>query len=387
MKTRCENIMKTVLDWADVITYGNCGIERHADIYSQNKHWLIDLLRKHPNWNEDALAVIIPDVKESAELDPYVAKQMLISLVNYCKEVTGKPIYINTDSDHWIHKEVSAPLAQGVNEKFDVRATEGQKTTRMIRKYLQKHGVDINSRDFTSVFQPYADAINVNELNRYFILSVNPGDYLTMSYGDGWSSCHIINSDLAEGEHYSGCYKAGTLSYLMDECTMVGYTLSCLPEDMSTLPMERKKTRQVFMYNGDHGVLLQSRLYPYTSDDDRRKTYRNIVQKIISTCCDIRNHWTKVSDYTDKLNTYFKTARDSLHYRDYETTGWHPTISILTTENPAPSCVTPSVIGAHAICLDCGCERHGGDADVLCCDDCIEDMKVNGATDEASSDS
>lgn len=368
LESRCADVMKEVLNWADV-SYGDAGIRTHAEMYARNKGALVDLLRKHPNWNEEAMAVIIPNVSETMEVDTDNARYMLRELVSHCRKLVDH-LYINPDSDHWIRREVSAELAEGVNlRKESVRANEGQKMTRMMRRYLTAHGIDLENKETSIAYQRWADAINPYSLNRTFVLSVNPGDYLTMSYGNSWSSCHIINPAISKGKNdYNGCYKAGTLSYLTDGVSMVGYTVEHLPEDLSALNRECKATRQMFMYNADNYALLQSRLYPYTNDDERRKLYRGIVQKIFATCLGMENRWTKKPENTESVYTYFETAYSSMHYKDYDNNEWSPIVSVITDYKDNMVC--RAVIGCEPYCLSCGYGRCGEDPEYLTCEDC-----------------
>jgi len=62
-------------------------------------------------------------------------------------------------------------------------------------------------------FAVIADAVNPLKNTQVAILSVNPCDFLKMSYGEGWDSCHHV------GHH--GCYHAGTQSYIMDSSSMI----------------------------------------------------------------------------------------------------------------------------------------------------------------------
>ena len=172
-------------------------------------------------------------------------------------------------------------VAEILNELYpDLRAQEGQKTSRMINKLWKMLGVDINSKEYQVVFAEFADAINPISITRPFILSANPSDYITMSYGSSWASCHIINPDKARGgDNYSGIYKAGTLSYMNDAYTLIGYTLEKLPENLRDACRIPKITRQCFMVDVDNGVIMQSRQYPETNNTQRADEYRKLVQE------------------------------------------------------------------------------------------------------------
>ena len=50
--------------------YSSHGVGANLSSWSRNKGWLVDLLRKHPNWDEDSLAVVY-EVNQSREIDEW----------------------------------------------------------------------------------------------------------------------------------------------------------------------------------------------------------------------------------------------------------------------------------------------------------------------------
>ena len=80
---------------------------------------------------------------------------------------------------------------------------------------------DRNYLSYNKLFAKAADDTNPLKIKRITVLSVNICDFLLMSNGNSWSSCHFINRSGA----YQGCYKAGTLSYSNDGTSMCFYTL------------------------------------------------------------------------------------------------------------------------------------------------------------------
>lgn len=59
----------SVLDKYDK-SYSNSGVLANLECWQNNKGWLVELLRHHSNWNEEALAVIF-EVTHSREIDKY----------------------------------------------------------------------------------------------------------------------------------------------------------------------------------------------------------------------------------------------------------------------------------------------------------------------------
>lgn len=66
-KMMCQ--VYSVLDKYDK-SYSNSGVLANLECWQNNKGWLVELLRHHPNWNEEALAVIF-EVTHSREIDKY----------------------------------------------------------------------------------------------------------------------------------------------------------------------------------------------------------------------------------------------------------------------------------------------------------------------------
>lgn len=245
------------------------------------------------------------------------------------------------------------------------------KTSRFVRSACEKRGIDVESPEFQALFQPYADEIAVvkhDVENFRLFVSVNPADYLTMSYGDTWASCHILNPDVArtrDGNSYSGCYKAGCLSYMNDECTLVCYTAGSEFD-----PCERKKTRQLFHINTDERCVLQGRLYPYGGRHYLHDAYRNIILDVFAGLWDVKSGWnTEMSTDHDG----FCTACGALHYQDYDNITYSGGITGVNTSYP--KCInglsTDATIGAEAYCLDCGDELE--DSEQVECSGCLRE--------------
>lgn len=202
---------------------------------------------------------------------------------------------------------------------FSVRA--GMKTSRVVNKLLQEFGVDRWTDEngevpYNRIFAKYSDAINTLEVKRHTIISVNPIDYLTMSFGNSWSSCHTIdkkNKRDRGGNTYSGCYSSGTISYMLDGTSMVFYTVD-KKYNGGDYELEDKINRNMFHFG--ENKLIQGRVYPQCNDSESGiyKTIREITQKVMADCLEVPNMWVAkkgtgyIGDFTTSQGT---------HYRDY----------------------------------------------------------------------
>lgn len=317
---------------------------------------LIELLRKHPHWNEDTLSIIF-DVSAKREIEPCDVRAKRNKLLALSTE--------NMPEEHKHEYENSLYLlagtyAQYLPDDFDVayldslsgvKCSPGQKTSRVINKVCQQFGVT-SEADFNARFAELADSLNPIDIPRVASLSVHPCDYLEMSNTrNSWSSCHNL---------HDGCYRAGTLSYLMDQTSMI---FSTVERDWEPPLYEAPKvTREVFCYSG--GVLLQSRLYPNYGDIQTAGVYRNLVQAAIALCKDAPNLWALKTDI-ETVQQYTDTCPGSSHYTDYIYADYNPTISLLKAEDTSGCTV---VIGEEARCLSCYSLLE--DDDTLWCSEC-----------------
>jgi hypothetical protein len=95
----------------------------------------------------------------------------------------------------------------------NVKISKGTKTSRAFNKVCTNYGVD-KWNQYNKEFAKYADMVSGKERLLKFFISVNPLDYLTMSFGKSWASCHTIDKKnyrrMPGG--YSGQYCNGTMS-------------------------------------------------------------------------------------------------------------------------------------------------------------------------------
>lgn len=204
-----------------------------------------------------------------------------------------------------------------------------QKTSRVFNKLAEFMGIDTQKdKSYTTRYAQYADMINPKSNEMYYIISVNPLDYLLMSIGNNWSSCHTIDHTninqirCTNGTStYQGMYRGGTLSYMLDEVSMVTYTLK--PTDNVEHPeMERKIYRNMMHYQD--GTLIQGRVYPQSKDGatdlyaQLRKHFEDVFIKCIGDGTH-NNLWTAPKKTCNVRGDIYTSM--GAHYRDYEQYG------------------------------------------------------------------
>lgn len=287
--------------------------------------------------------------------------------------------------------EYAKPFNYEKNGKIiGLKAVKGQKVSRIIGKFMKYYELDkivderterwistdgtvhSRTRDYgwNGKFAELGDAINPLEIKRWTIISINPIDYLTMSFGNSWSSCQTIdklNERRVDSEHnYSGMYCSGTLSYMLDGATVIMYTVDEKYKGRDFC-LENKINRCNFHIGEDK--FIQGRLYPdgrdACSETSMSSQFRTVFQKVLSECVGEPNLW-KVLKGTDHCNTYGKSAygatnyQDWIHYNDC-------TVSFLK-RNGYEENKKPIIIGHAPICPYCGKEHTT--AEYLACNNC-----------------
>ena len=228
---------------------------------------------------------------------------------------------------------------QGFTVKFSLNV--GAKFSRVMNAVLRaviEQG-NIACPDYEKWFAAFSDAAKTKPEKLKFVLSIHPADYMRMSFGNSWESCHKLGR---------GCYQAGTLSYMLDTCSMVGYVVKheCKDEYWK----EGKIFRQMFMYNG--AEMLKSRLYPDYSTNDAiyGKVFADCVAKIL----DIPSDWKKVSTTL----TTMAQGKGSVAYPDF-TFSYYNTWSLVdpTYLTDEAFIVKTTPIGEPPMCPKCGREH------------------------------
>lgn len=336
-------------------------VERKAD--------LLELFSKHPNWDPERLMVKF-DADFSRDINTSVTKMFMLwlerntnidmiyadgySLGYLCRSYLVQTTYIENDTiiDH----------LNAFNENFRFRI--GMKSTKIMRKICKEYGwdtitgkeIDIhgNERTFNAFEREYAkycDAICPLKVKRHTCISLNPLDFLLMSNGNSWRSCHRIDSFGNAGE-----YSSGTISYMLDHDSFVFYTVDA-NFNGTEIELEKKLQRQIFGYC-DH-QLLQSRLYPQHNDgaSSLYGDIRAIVQKVIADCLEKPNLWIKIG--TQNL----AKGSGATCYADWI----YGSNSVMTKIKDHPEReLKQMVLGARPKCIECGgthCEEHS----ITCC--------------------
>ena len=194
-----------------------------------------------------------------------------------------------------------------------VKIATGMKTSRAFNRVCNDYGI-CSLPKYNSLFAEYSDMVSTNTRALDFVISLNPYDYLTMSFGKSWASCHTIdktNRRRSADSHYHGMYCGGTLSYMLDESSIISFVI-----DKDGDPQKCGKIyRNMFHYQ--NYTLVQGRIYPQGNDGATNlyDDFRAVMQAELASMHDIKNMWTIKRGTRDCREN---TTSVGVHYRDYE---------------------------------------------------------------------
>ena len=342
------------------------GVLANLNAWLNAKTPLIELLRRHPNWNEEAKAVVL-EFKEGRGIERDVVDEIAFNLLTLADEVipvenrnafyTAFNAAIGEYSD-----TLSESRLEIIRQTGGIKCATGQKTSRIIGKLCRKFGMEAHA-SYNNMYASLSDALNPLQIAKTAVLSVHPCDFLEMSSkSNSWTSCHNLND---------GSYQGGTLSYMIDDVTMIFFTVD--PDVTDHYYRAPRRTRQLFFYK--ENCLYQSRLYPGEVADVITQN-REIVHKILATCLGVPNLWVLKSKRNEV--DCCESAEESAQYADYD---YYGNLSFIKgTEH-----ISHMVIGAKPICVCCGSlfnPRRSikcNCADTVVCTDCGRTVPINQA--------
>lgn len=386
------NNMCRLLDEYDY-TYTDTALYKIIDTWAEQKADLIALFKKHPNYVEGKFMIAFNsnwcreiDKLGSCKFCTWINNNILNIQYNFSDEVREirkneaqyiirrNPEFYNnlyklTIGTDFLYYNYDVFARQFVNKTCadlfnkispSLHFSEGMKMSRAINKICHWLGID-KLPEYNKEFAKYADSVNPLKIMRHTIISINPIDYLTMSFGNSWASCHTIDKENRRGmpDTYEGQYSSGTISYMLDEVSMVFYTISA-EYDGDDYFFEPKINRNMFHYGEDK--LIQGRLYPQGNDYNAEDTYkdiREIVQKVMADCLGIPNYWV-VKKGADEADRYVKSK--GTHYKDYQYYD-NCTLSRPKGIEDNDKYIT---VGHNPICIECGYE-HNIEDNINCC--------------------
>ena len=229
--------------------------------------------------------------------------------------------------------------------KSDIKLAKGMKTSRAFNRVCDTYGISKLPK-YNKLFAQYADMVSGLKRELDYYISVNPYDYLTMSFGNSWSSCHTIDKTNIRraANNYSGQYCGGTLSYMLDTSSIITYVVEADGD-----PKECGKIyRNMFHYGNN--VLIQGRIYPQGNDGstDLYTLFREFMHAEMAELLKSKDASWKTLVGTSYCSDY--TISDGVHYKDYVYVR-DCNVSYMTSKERQRGRVS---IGTLGVCPNCG---------------------------------
>ena len=370
--------MKGLLDEYDY-KYTDEALNKIIDTWATNKAELITAFKKHPNYLQGKFMIVFShNFSRNVDRDvvrrfkqwllnsdtciavrEFMPEAMRDEVINYGRKLPQNIFNFLSDIGGMTEQYIDEYIVSRLDDVCpDIHAHKGQKMSRVVNKLLTYVGYN-KLPDYNREFAKYADALNPLQITRHTVLSVNPLDYLTMSFGNSWASCHTIDKENKRDmpNSYEGMYSSGTVSYMLDAPSMVFYTVDA-SYNGNDFWNEPKINRQMFHWGEEK--LIQGRLYPQDNDGNNSAytPYREIVQSIMSELFGFPNLWT-VGKGTSASGGY--VCSEGTHYRDYDNYDNCTLSRIKGSTNE--ECIT---VGHDPICIKCG-KEHDKQDNISCC--------------------
>lgn len=352
----------------------------------KQKKDLIELFSKHPNWSQEKLMI-----QFDSDIERNIDTYQVSIFSNWLEEAANIPYrnywheehprerkilnFIREIKEQFFNETMQKNIDEinKLNENFKLR--NNMKSSKAIGKICREEGWD-KLDGFNKKYADLCDALSPLKIKRHTCISLNPIDYLLMSNGNSWNSCHDIGYMDGGYDDEPGCHSSGTISYMLDKHSFVFYTVDA-NYNGNEIELEPKIQRQMFGYNDE--VLAQLRLYPQSNDYGANQIYtdiREIVQKVIADCLGKPNLWIRSKEDVEDVCSKGSGATCYPDWRKCNPGGQHCSISThKERENGKEN--RKIIFGAEPICIDCG-RRHSYNENISCCDD-YEICEICGA--------
>lgn len=284
----------------------------------------------------------------------------------------------------------------------------GMKLSKAIGRYWHEH---IDPIDIDAIQTELSRCIQQNKVSGKMCLSIHPLDFLSSSENQhNWRSCHALDGE----------YRAGNLSYMADDCTMMVYIKSeenvRLPRFPADVEWTNKKWRCWMFFDKARGMIYAGRQYPFFSENAlnlcRQVLFEplNYLEKPNRDLWATRDLWdtydvgiawkhncvigdTEVNgenvylygvhifanETVYKLDSWVQDATDSMHFNDLLRssfyTPWTLTYNHRLNKRLKEQ-LPPLMIGSAIPCLYCG-KDNVCNSDVMVCESCaLEDPSI-----------
>lgn len=348
----------------------------------KQKNALLDLLSRHPLWNPEKLMI-----QFDADYERRICTEEIYNFYRwlalhvkglwqygYTNEEQSKEYhvcnFISNITEQFFNESMKEQIdfLNTLNENYKLRTN--MKASKAIGKICREEGWD-KLPEYNQRYAALCDCLNPIKVKRHTCISLNPIDFLLMSNGTSWESCHYIGD-----ADDAGCYSSGTISYMLDEHSFVFYTVDA-EYNGNQIERQPKIQREMFGYNDE--VIAQLRLYPQSNDCGAEQIYddiRAIVQQVIADCLEKPNLWVKSKNDTREVIEHGRGATCYPDWRSGNPGAEHCSISTLK-ERANGKEFRRITFGAEPICISCG-NRHSYEGNISCCEEDVHYCDICG---------
>lgn len=199
------------------------------------------------------------------------------------------------------------PLNENWSNAPIVSYKKGMKASKYISEVFKNKDLDVE----------FSKIVAVGKSVGIIDISIDPVDYATMSMNkSGWQSCHSLHKDydsrLAFGE-----WSGGTISYMVDEATIIAFRHSDTIFDYEYNGIKfkeySKNWRELLYYDKVTHSFTANRQYP-SDNEEVAKEVRNLFEETIATYLDVENKWKSIKNFKNRDSIV--TDVTDLHYND-----------------------------------------------------------------------
>jgi hypothetical protein len=307
-----------------------------------------------------------------------------ISLLKYTYELTDLVDFINANIEGFYTNSVCEDYIYK-----DKKIPKGMKLVRAF-KYFEEEKIlldDIQTRASRIIQEDKVEGI--------LCLSVHPLDFLSSSMNTySWRSCHALDGE----------YRAGNLSYMVDESTIICYVrgandchLPLFPDDV---PWNSKKWRVLIHLSDNKQMVVAGRQYPFVSNCGLDLLHEHLKKLFFGFLSEWHNDYvsnmtlkngrvkslrTKYIPYRDRLEAWDKIilpAPDSLNYNDllYSSLYTEPYYAFKERDwwswlQEEDESVPTFTIGGAIPCLCCK-DTLIKNSEFMVCNDCADELNL-----------
>lgn len=212
--------------------YAESEVKRQVKMSIQNKANLIGFLAGHPSYDSERLRISV-DVEYTKNPSILDARRRCLRLADECtsaySHILAKFAYdCNESFATGIISEIDSDRMSRVEmPEFKTKFRSGMKVTKVVRKLIDEilekmpslgyseSNIELYKRDMYRQYDQMCELMATSKKQVKYYLSASYADFMRMSMGNSWDSCHHLED---------GCHRAGCQSYALDGTTLIMYS-------------------------------------------------------------------------------------------------------------------------------------------------------------------